>query len=156
VYGNGLIWPFKEGWKGQFDSPGAVQMGYLRSFFEGRAWYELVPDQKHTIVTSGYGTFDASHTDANVKVMASDYVTAARTPDGTLAMAYMPTSRALTVDMTKLQAPTNAQWFDPSRGVYTPAAGAPLANSGTHVFTPPVKNGDGDGDWVLVLEVPRR
>jgi hypothetical protein len=156
VYGHGLIWPFKPGWKSAFDSPGAVQMAYLQALFLPRRWWELAPDQKHTLVTAGYGTFDAAHTDANRYVMTSDYVTAARTPDGSLAMAYMPTLRALTVDLTQLRGPVTAQWYDPSKGVYVPIAGSPFANSGTHVFTPPGKNGDGDGDWVLILEASRR
>ena len=32
------------------------------------------------------------------------------------------------------------------------ATGSPFANVGTRAFTPPGKNGDGDDDWVLVLE----
>jgi len=64
----------------------------------------------------------------------------------------MPTSRTITVDMTKLGAAAYAQWYDPSNGSFTAIAGSPLANSGTRNFTPPGNNGDGDGDWVLVLE----
>jgi hypothetical protein len=152
VYGDGAIWPFKADWKGQLDSPGAVQMAYVKALFEPRAWYNLVPDQNHTVVTGGYGTFDAATTDANRYVMKSDYVTAGRTPDGSLVLAYMPTLRPLTVDMTKLRGLITAQWYDPSRGVYVPIEGSPLPNTGTRAFTPPGNNGDGDGDWVLVLE----
>jgi hypothetical protein len=109
----------------------------------------LVPDQSHSVVTSGYGTSTATgHVDD------SDYLTAARTPDGALVIAYMPTSRAIAVDMAKLRGPAKAQWYDPSRGVYTTIPGSPLLNMGTHGFTPPGPNGDGDGDWVLVLEAP--
>lgn len=152
VYGHGSIWPFKPDWKSALNSPGAVQMGYLQALFTPRRWWELVPDQSHTLVTAGYGAFDAMHTEANRYVMASDYVTAARAPDGSLAMAYLPTPRDVTVDMTRLRGPVTAQWYDPSRGIYRPIAGSPLRNSGTHVFTPPGANADGDGDWVLLLE----
>ncbi len=76
MYGNGSIWPFKPDWKSKLDTPGTIQMQYVKALFELRAWYDLVPDQNHTVVTAGYGTFDASTTDANRKVMASDYVTA--------------------------------------------------------------------------------
>ena len=85
-------------------------------------------------------------------VMKSDYVTAARTPDGSLVLAYLPTLRTLTVDLTKLRGRVRARWYDPSRGVYAPIAGAPFANSSTRAFTPPGKDGEGDEDWVLVLE----
>jgi hypothetical protein len=84
--------------------------------------------------------------------MTSDYVTAGRTPDGSLVMAYLPSLRTVTVDMSQLSAPASAHWYDPSRGTYAAVAGSPLANSDMRKFTPPGKNGDGDGDWVLVLE----
>jgi hypothetical protein len=69
-------------------------------------------------------------------------------------MAYMPTTRTITLDMTKFRAAANAQWYDPSRGVYRAIAGSPFANAGTKTFTPPGTNGDGDGDWLLIVEAP--
>jgi Protein of unknown function (DUF4038)/Putative collagen-binding domain of a collagenase len=157
VYGSGPIWRFSPGWKSTLDAPGAVQMAFVKALFEPRAWYDLVPDQEHSVVVAGYGTFDATTTLGNRFVMTSDYVTAGRTPDGSLVMAYMPSLRPLTVDMTKLRGPATAQWYDPSRGVYTAIKGSPFPNQGKRVFTPPGNNRDGDGDWVLVLEagVPR-
>jgi Protein of unknown function (DUF4038)/Putative collagen-binding domain of a collagenase len=152
LYGSGVIWPFSSDWKSKLDSQGAIQMRYVKALFEPRAWYNLVPDQNHTVVTAGYGTLDASTTKADLYVAKSDYVTAGRTPDGRLVMAYMPTLRPLTVDMAKLRGPATARWYDPSRGVYVPIAGSPLPNQGERAFTPPGKNGDGDGDWILVLE----
>jgi uncharacterized protein DUF4038/collagenase-like protein with putative collagen-binding domain len=147
IYGNHYTWTFAAGWEQKLDSPGAVQMAYVKAFFESRAWYDLAPDQTHTVVTSGYGTFSASgYVDDN------DYVTAARTPDGSLVVAYVPTARAIEVDMTKLKGSAKAQWFDPSNGTYATVTGSPLANSGSHAFTTPGNNADGDGDWVLVLE----
>jgi hypothetical protein len=152
VYGSAYIYPFKSGWKDKLDSPGAVQMKHVTTLFEPRAWYNLVPDQKHTVVTAGYGTFDATSTEANHYGRDSDYVTAGRTPDGSLVMAYMPTLRPLTVDMTKLSGPSKAQWYDPSRGVYKLIKGSPFPNKGKQTIMPSGKNGDSDGDWVLVLE----
>lgn len=149
LYGNHYTWTFAAGWQGKLDSPGAVQMSTLKAFFESRAWYDLVPDQMHAVVTSGYGTFTASgHVDD------SDYVTAGRAPDGRLVIAYLPTLRTVGVDMTKLEGPATAQWFDPSSGKYSAIAGSPFSNSGTKSFVPPGKNADGDGDWVLLLEAP--
>jgi hypothetical protein len=152
LYGNGYTWPFKSGWKDKLDTPGAKQMAFVQGLFVPRAWHKLVPDQKHTVVVAGYGTFDATTTEGNVYVMTSDYVTAARTPDGALAMAYLPSLRTVTVDMTQLSAAATARWYDPSRGTYTAVDGSPLENTGKRKFTPPGNNGDGDGDWVLVLE----
>jgi Protein of unknown function (DUF4038)/Putative collagen-binding domain of a collagenase len=150
LYGNGYTWPFKRGWKEKLNTPGAIQMAHVQALFLPRPWHQLVPDQKHKVVVGGYGTFDASTTRGNVYGMTSDYVTAGRTPDGTLVMAYLPSLRTVTVDMTKLCAPATAQWYDPSRGTYVAVGRSPLPNRGEHSFTPPGNNAD--GDWVLVLE----
>jgi hypothetical protein len=151
LYGNHYTWPFLRGWQKFLDSPGAIEMAYVPRLFAPRRWYDLVPDQTHQLVTTGYGAF--STTDP---VGTNDYVTAAKTPDGALAMAYLPTMPAggtITVDMTQLAGPAFASWYDPSRGRSSPVAGSPLDNSDpARVFAPPGKNGDGDDDWVLVLE----
>jgi hypothetical protein len=57
--------------------------------------------------------------------------------------------------MTRLGGPVTARWFDPSNGTYTAIAGSLLGNRGSRDFTPPAANHDGDGDWVLVLELPQ-
>jgi hypothetical protein len=152
LYGNGYTWPFKDGWKEKLDTPGAKQMAHVQTLFGPRAWHKLVPDQQHKVVTAGYGTFDDTTTDGNRYVMTSDYVTAGRTPDGTLVMAYLPSLRTVKVDMAQLAGPATARWYDPSCGTYTAVDGSPLPNSGKRDFTPLGKNKDGDGDWVLVLE----
>lgn len=149
LYGNHYTWTFTSGWQGMLDSPGARQMPYLKALFEPRAWYALVPDQSHSVVTAGYGTFTSTG-----NVDDSDYLAAARTPDGRLVLAYLPTQRTVTVDLTQLRGAVTARWYDPSQGQFSPVSGSPLPNTGSHDFSPPGPNGDGDGDWVLVLESP--
>ena len=148
LYGNGYTWGFKSGWKSQLDTPGAVQMAYVKALFAPRAWYELVPDQAHTVVTAGYGTFASTGS-----IGANDYVTAARTPSGKLVMAYVPSARTVTVAMSQLSGPATARWYDPVVGTFTSIAGSPFANTGSHNFTTPGTNAGGDADWVLILEV---
>jgi hypothetical protein len=101
------------------------------------------------MLTAGYGTFA---TDGPVN--ANDYATAAYTPDGRLVMAYMPTLRTVTVDMSQLSGSVTARWYDPSSGSYVQIPGSPFTNSGTLTFPPPGNNIGGDGDWVLVLASP--
>jgi Protein of unknown function (DUF4038)/Putative collagen-binding domain of a collagenase len=149
LYGNHYTWPFTNGWKNYLDTPGAIQIGYLKKFFEARAWYNLVPDTNHLVVTGSIGTFSSTG-----HVADNDYLTAARTPDGSLAVIYTPVIRAFTVDMSQLSGPAVVRWFDPSSGNFSNIAGSPIPNSGTQSFTPPVNNNDGDGGWVLVLETP--
>jgi len=152
LYGNAYTWPFTAGWKQKLDTPGAIQFAHVKAFFEPRTWHLLVPDQKHEVVTAGYGTFDASETTGSVYGMTSDYVAAARDPNGDLVIAYLPTRRTLAVDMTKLRSHATARWYDPATGIYHPIEGSPLPNTGRHNFIPPGNNADADGDWVLVLE----
>ena len=145
LYGNGYTWPFVGGWQSHLDTPGSDQIAQLNALFAPRPWFNLIPDQNHTVVTAGYGTFSDQGS-----LGANDYLTAARTPDGALVMAYMPTIRTITVDMSKLGSVADASWYDPSDGTYH-AAGSALPNTGTRPFTPSGPNSDGDGDWVLVL-----
>jgi Putative collagen-binding domain of a collagenase/Protein of unknown function (DUF4038) len=147
LYGNGYTWPFSSGWQTHLDTPGALQFGFVKAFFEPRAWFDLVPDVDHSVVSSGFGTYSST-----AHVADNDYLTAARTGDGQLIVIYTPVVRQFTVDLSRLSAAGVAHWFDPSNGVYHEVAGSPFANSGAHDFTPPGNNSDGDGGWVLVLE----
>jgi uncharacterized protein DUF4038/collagenase-like protein with putative collagen-binding domain len=132
--GNRPIWLFDPGWQAALNSGGSQDMARLKRFFDAQPWYELVPDDKHEIVTDGLGEFTGL-----------DYLTAARTKDGGTVIAYMPTARPITVDMTKISGKdAKALWFDPRTGK-SDSAGE-FATTGKHEFGPPA-----DGDWVLVL-----
>jgi Putative collagen-binding domain of a collagenase len=69
-----------------------------------------------------------------------------------LVLAYTPSVRPLTVDMSKLAGASSARWYDPTSGEYIAVAGSPFANTGTRQFQPPKRNSAGDEDWILVLE----
>lgn len=175
VYGSFYTWRFAKGWETNLDTPGVIQLGYMKNLFISRKWYDLIPDQAHEVVTAGYdslsglvGKFStvvenysalAARLSARIKrisglgsIPTNTYVTAARTSDGSLVMAYLPSIRTITVDMSKLARPATGRWYDPTSDRYVDASGSPFANSGHREFTPPGKNGAGDGDWVLVLE----
>jgi hypothetical protein len=68
-------------------------------------------------------------------------------------VAYIPTPREITVNMTRLKGAAVAKWFDPISGTYVVIPGGPFANTGSRQFAPPAKvnDEDGDGDWVLLL-----
>ena len=116
----------------------------MSALFKSVAWYNLVPDQGHTFVTAGYGTFE------NQGVESSDnYVTASLTPDGTLGIAYLPQSTTVTLNLAKMSGPITARWYDPTTGAFSAIGSFP--NTGTHQFASPAAHGDGTDDWVLVL-----
>jgi hypothetical protein len=143
VFGNNPIWhydapglyPSTGAWQDAMDLPGSVDMMYWGRLFRSRPWFDLVPDQKHEVITAGLGEF-----------LGNDYLAAGRTPDGSTVIAYMPTRRTITLDMTKISgAQALAWWYDPRTGKASSAGAFPT--SGTRELTPPA-----DGDWVLVLD----
>jgi hypothetical protein len=135
VIGNRPIWLFDTGWQRAMDAPGSLDMIYWGRLFRSRAWFDLVPDQQHEVVTSGLGEFTGL-----------DYLSAAGTSDGGTIIAYMPTSRTITVDLTKVSGgQAVAWWFNPRNGEVTLAGKFPT--TGMKEFTP-----SAPGDWVLVLD----
>lgn len=151
VYGSAYVWPMINGWKDHLDTPGVVQLSYCKALFESRSWFSLVPDQLHTLVTAGYGTFSSGGS-THISISQSDFVTAASTPDGKLAIAFIPSARTITVDLAKLSGPITARWYDPTAGTYESIAGSPFPNTSSRDFTTPGVHLDGAGDWILVLE----
>jgi hypothetical protein len=124
-----------EGWQAALDKQGSWDMVHVRALFESRPWYDLVPDTRHVVVTRGLGEYHGL-----------DYLTAARTSDGGTVIAYVPTARAVTVDLTRVSGErTRVWWFDPRTGEAHFAG--EFATEGPQRFWPPL-----DGDWALVLD----
>jgi len=135
IMGNRPIWLFDPGWEAALDSPGSLGMMHWGRLFNSRRWFDLIPDQKHEVVTRGLGEF-----------LGLDYLAAARTTDGSTVIAYMPTARTITVDLSKVSGSrAKAWWFDPRTGKAELRGEFPTAE--LKDFTPP-----GEGDWVLVFE----
>jgi hypothetical protein len=133
--GNFPVWLMPPGYEPALDSPGARAMERLAELFSGRRWWELVPDANHTIVTAGLGEF-----------RGLDYCTAAATPDGELALAYVPAVRPITVDLPRLrQHLIRTTWINPATGERTP--GQIRTARVAQVFEPPF-----DEDAVLLIE----
>ena len=175
VYGSAYTWRLEKGWQDHLDTPGVMQLSYMRNLFVSRRWWDLIPDQDHTVAIAGYDSFSCfiGHLMACMgknrtfiqralprirqyssagSITTDTCATVARTADGSLMIAYLPSARSVTVDMSKLSSTTTAHWYDPTNGAYANASASPLANLGSRTFTPPGKNSAGDGDWVLVIE----
>jgi len=135
VFGNDPIWKFASGWKTALDSIGSRSMTYLSNLFASRPWSLLVPDYEEKIVSGNRGI-----------ITNSDYIMAARASDGSVIIAYMPTGRTVTVDMSAVAgSAADVWWYDPENG--TAHYVGEFNNSGSQNFTSP----DG-GDWVLVVD----
>jgi hypothetical protein len=150
MYDNPITWTFASGWQSHLQTTGVRQLMYFKNFFSSRKWYNLIPDESHTLLTAGYGTYTSGG-----NVSDSDYATAAKTPDGTLAVVYTPVRHTLTIALNNFSSRVTARWYDPTANAFAAIPGSPFSNIGTHDFTTPGNNRAGDGDWVLVLEAAR-
>jgi hypothetical protein len=135
-------WSFHPGWERRLSTRGLTQVARLRELFSTLRWWELAPDTAGELVTAGRGT--ELTTDEPRDVLENDYVTAARTPDGRLAVVYLPTGRTIAVNRSVLAAGARAVWIDPTSGRRRPA---PMSAS----FTTPGRNAAGGSDWLLLL-----
>ncbi len=133
--GNNPIWLYNSSWQEAMDAQGSRDMVHVKALFASRPWYGLVPDQKHEVITAGLGEF-----------RGLDYLAAARTYDGGTVIAYVPTARTVTVELSRICAQAvRAWWFDPRTGESQTAG--EFAADACRQFTPPAH-----GDWVLVLD----
>lgn len=150
MYGSSYTWQPKFDVMTHLNSPGLTNVNYMKGFLRARKWYNLVPDIAHAFVTSGFGTYSTNSITSAVST--NMFLTAAKTGDGTLAIAYFPTNLTATVAMSQMAGTVTAQWYDPSANTFSTVSGSPFANTGTHNFQPTGNNAAGDGDWVLLLE----
>lgn len=135
-FGNYPLYAFATGWSTAMADDGSRAMTYMGALMRSRDWELLVPDYAHEVVTYGYGNLS----DAT-------YVSSARTSDGKTIMAYIPSARTITVDMTKITdagGKVSAWWYNPATGVASYIS--EYANTGSRTFT------SASGDWVLVLD----
>jgi len=120
-------------------SPGSLQQANLGRLYRSRAWWRLVPDYDHTVVTQGYGTFQSPVWPFRNALGESDYVAVARTDDGESVMTWHPLASAITMDLSKISGTSaTCWWYSPPDGSATPIGTFPT--SGTQSFTPPDVN----------------
>jgi hypothetical protein len=134
------LWRWEANWRETMRARSIREAPHILRALETIAWWKLAPDAKQEFLTAGLGEFKQA-----------DYATAALARDGSCGAAYLPTPRAFTLDLSKLKAAVNAQWFDPTTGAFRAADGSPFSNRDKREFTPPGKNAAGEPDWVLVL-----
>jgi hypothetical protein len=119
-------------WYEALHLPGAGQMRHARALLESRPFLTRIPDQELIASDPGTGTH---------------HVQATRDADGSYALIYVPSGKAVEIDAEQLNAKTLvAWWYDPRSGTAHRIGERP--GSGKHAFTPPA----GGPDWVLVLD----
>lgn len=128
-------WNMPANWREVLELPGANSLKHLRALLASRPWWKLVPDVDNVVTVEGRGDF-----------ATNDYAVTALADDGSFALSFLPSKRALTTDLTKLTGSRlSARWFNPRTGESTFIG--EFSDKKRHVFDPP-----NEGDWVLVLD----
>ncbi|RIK81981.1 MAG: hypothetical protein DCC67_07725 [Planctomycetota bacterium] len=128
-------WNMPDHWRDLLELPGANSLKHLRDLLESKAWWTLVPDVDNVVAVQGRGLY-----------AKNDYAVTALAHDGSFALSYLPTKRALTIDLARISgARVAAHWFNPRSGELSRIG--EFANEQQHAFEPPA-----EGDWVLVLD----
>ena len=142
VFCNTYIWNFKTDWDQNLDTIGANDITRLISLFSSVDWWKLVPDIAGNTLTAGRGDKETGSIAPN----DSTYATCALASDGSFIIAFLPTSREVTIDMSKITTSENAlcRWFNPQTGEFSVIG--TYSTSGTRNFTPSA------GDWCLLIE----
>jgi hypothetical protein len=101
--------------------------------FRSRAFFKLVPDWTHRVLTVGYQA-------------GSTYAAAARASDGSTVIAYLPTRRLVTINLSTISGTlARAWWFNPRTGATSLID--TFQSSGYKNFLSPDAH-----DWVLVID----
>ena len=120
-------------WAQAVDGEGAVQMGYMRSFYEDNHFWELAP----------YETVDAGNLFAN----KAPLVTANQDLSRIVAYFGDTVRRKLAIEGVPTGAAYASRWFNPRTGAYR---GGEDILAATDSITLPDK--PEVGDWLLTLE----
>jgi hypothetical protein len=142
------LFDFASGWERLLDSPGRQAQVHLDALMNSYRWWDLVPDLSRGKEYAAWhdGSLRPFIVSGVGELRGLDFCSAARTPDGQLAMAYLPTARNIVVDLTQMAGPVvKATWFDPIEGTRTSAGYWPVDDQAP--FAPPRPQ-----DWVLILE----
>jgi hypothetical protein len=122
-------------WRDAIKLPASAQGQHLRRLIESRPVLDRIPDQ--TLIVGDPGT-------------GGEHVRATRARDGSYAMIYIPTRKAVSIDLSKLSGDElHVYWFDPRDGAVEWFG--KIARNRTRSFTPPFEG----PDWVLVLDDAR-
>lgn len=133
--GNYPMWLFWDGWQQALDRPASMAMARWGGFFRSLPWSDLVPDIELRLVIAGLG-----------EARGLDRVTAAKTADGRVGVAYLPARRPVEVDLSVLAGSRVAvTWFEPATGVRR--SGGVLSAEGVVTFAPPFAE-----DAVLLMQ----
>ena len=140
AYGSKNIYKYiPPDWKSYLDRPAFNQFTNISAMMQSREWFKLVPDVSGRLLTEGQGKYDTVA-----------YASAAIASDNSFAIAYLPSARNITIDMSIFVGEKTIKWFDPTNNTYVEVG--KYSNSGTQSFSMRPANSAGESDWFLIIE----
>lgn len=144
TYGHHSIWQFcgprnpginhtDRTWFEAINRPGAEQVRYLRALIESRPFLSRIPDQGVLASDPGSG---------------GQHIEATRDSNGAYLIVYLPTTRAVSVQLSSLTGATVRGWWYCPRTGQLSHIGKFGKTSSPVTFSPPLEG----PDWVLVVE----
>ena len=147
TYGGHGIWGWDDGtqpptahprtgvpqpWREALHLPGADQLKFLARLFADIPWWQLRPAPTMVLAQPGHET-------------PSRMLVAARSEANDFALVYTPVERRIELCLDGWRAETQAQWFNPVNGAWSPAT---RGGTWSHaLFETPA-----EGDWILLLK----
>jgi len=147
IFGNSPIWHFDgpglfagpADWRTELGSRGAHSMTNIRRLFDGIAWWKLRPDLDQHLLVGGIG-------------QGKRRAVAALASDDSFAVVYVPSDRAVAIDLGQLSGPrVRGRWYDPGLGIFAPASRTPFPATGIRTLNER-RSAVGSFDKILVLE----
>jgi hypothetical protein len=134
-------WELPSGWESRLDAYGVSGVAAIHTYVESTEWWRLEPSR--TLIASGAGTpLDASgvgvEQDTTKDPSNSTFATAGVSSDGTLALCYLPSRRAITLNLGELGGSPRGVWVNALTGATT------SVDDLSGPITPPAS-----GDWLL-------
>ena len=120
-------------WNEAIELPAAAQMRYAKEILLARPFFTRIPAQ--SLIVS----------DAN---SGGNYIAATRDSEGSYALIYSASGLPFTLDLSQLNGPLRASWFNPRNG--ESSALETVEANGEREFRPP-SQGETE-DWLLVLD----
>ena len=150
VFGNNPMWHFDgpelfpggQTWEDALTSPGTESMRHVGELFGDLPWWNLVPDLDGVLLVGDVGA-------------GQDRAVAAIDCAGGLAVVYIPTGEPVNVNPDCLAGRNRSvRWFDPTSGMFSPAAAGAVEGDAEFELAPPGANEAGDSDWVAIIGRP--
>ncbi|WP_338871086.1 glycoside hydrolase family 140 protein [Spirosoma sp. SC4-14] len=152
TYGHQQVWQFLDttrfkplsvgdtliGWQRALHAEAAGEVQYLKRLMLSRPYFSRIPDQQLIVSEKGHDY--------------RDLIVATRDSMGSYAMIYLPQSRPVTIDMSKLSGKEKrAWWYNPRTG-HSQNASEKVVNDALTVTPPTLDNDQTPTDWVLVID----